>query len=118
MVIAPTRGPVTTPAPAASTECASAMVRRSEQTGRSDQLRKKHRDTIARNKPNCGICGEPIDYSLRYPNPRSFVVDHIRAIAKGGADTLSNKQAAHHGCNSKKRARDYAPIVRRSGALD
>jgi 5-methylcytosine-specific restriction endonuclease McrA len=48
----------------------------------------------------------------------SFVVDHVMPLAKGGADTLDNKKAAHRECNSKKRARIVAPIVRRSGTLD
>lgn len=48
----------------------------------------------------------------------SFEVDHLVPLSKGGADNLSNKKAAHRACNSKKRARDYAPIVRRSGTLE
>lgn len=44
----------------------------------------------------------PIDYTLRFPEPMCFVVDHITALANGGADTLTNKQAAHRICNSKK----------------
>lgn len=85
---------------------------------RNSAQRDKDRARIARAKPNCGICGGPIDYSLRWPDPGCFVVDHIVPLARGGADNLSNKQAAHNiPCNSKKRARDYAPIIRRSGAL-
>lgn len=64
--------------------------------GRSDALRKKHRAQIARTKPNCHICGRSIDYSLRFPDPMCFVVDHLVPIAKGGSDALSNKKAAHH----------------------
>lgn len=85
---------------------------------RSDQLRKKHRAIIARTKAACHICGNPIDYTLTYPHPESFVIDHVVPIAKGGSDELHNKKAAHAGCNSKKRARDYAPIVRRSNSLN
>jgi len=48
----------------------------------------------------------------------SFVVDHVVPLAKGGADALDNKKAAHRGCNSTKRARLVAPIVRRSGTLE
>lgn len=94
------------------------MVRRSEQTGRNDVLRKKHRQIIAKNRPACHLCGMPIDYGLKYPNPMCFVVDHVIPVHRGGADTLDNKKAAHHSCNSTKRARIIAPIVRRSGALD
>ena len=85
--------------------------------GRSDALQKRHRAIIARSRPNCHICGEQIDYGLRFPDPGCFVVDHVVPVAKGGSDGIANKKAAHHACNSKKRARDYAPIVRRSGAL-
>lgn len=87
------------------------------QEGRSSLLRKKHRTIIARSKPNCYICGQPIDYELRFPDPGCFVVDHVVPVAKGGSDQIENKKAAHNACNSKKRARTYAPIVRRSGAL-
>lgn len=64
--------------------------------GRSDSLRKKHRAIIAKAKPACYICGRPIDYELKYPDPMCFVVDHVVAIANGGSDALSNKKAAHH----------------------
>lgn len=84
---------------------------------RSSTLRDKHRAQIAREKPNCGICGEAIDYTLEWPDPRCFVVDHIVPLKRGGADTRDNKQAAHNDCNSTKRARPFAPIIRRSGSL-
>jgi len=64
--------------------------------GRSDALRKKHRAIIAKAQPACHICGKPIDYTLSYPDPDCFVVDHVVAIANGGSDALSNKKAAHH----------------------
>lgn len=76
------------------------------------------RERIKRGRPNCHICGEAINYEADWLDPRSFVVDHVMPLARGGADTLENKRAAHRGCNSTKRARVIAPIVRRSGALD
>ena len=85
---------------------------------RNSATRDKHRARIARDKPACHICGKPIDYSLPHLDPMSFEVDHVVALKNGGSDTLENKAAAHRGCNSKKRARVYAPIVRRSGTLD
>lgn len=78
----------------------------------------RDRRTIARNKPNCAICGRPIDYTLKWPDPMCFVVDHIHPLTKGGPDTLANKQPAHATCNSTKRARIVAPIIRRSGSLN
>lgn len=75
------------------------------------------RARIAKLKAACHICGQPIDYTLKSPDPRSFVIDHVVPLSKGGADDTSNVKAAHRECNSKKRARLVAPIVRRSGSL-
>lgn len=90
----------------------------SEKQKRNSALRNKHRARVARDKPACHICGKAIDYSLPHLDPWSFVLDHVVALKNGGADTLENKKAAHRECNSKKRARAYAPIVKRSGSLD
>ena len=79
-----------------------------------DRLRRQ----VARTHPPCHICGAPIDYTLHYLDPMSFVIDHVIPLQKGGADDITNVRAAHRECNSKKRTRDFAPIVRRSGALD
>lgn len=90
----------------------------SEATKRNSALRNKHRAVIARGKPACHICGKAIDYTLPHLDPKSFVLDHVTPLHKGGSDLLSNKKAAHRDCNSAKRARIVAPIVRRSGSLD
>jgi len=84
---------------------------------RNSSTRDKHRARIARDKPACHICGAAIDYTLHYLEPMAFVVDHVKPLAKGGLDIMENKKAAHRECNSKKRARLVAPIVRRSGTL-
>lgn len=78
----------------------------------------RFRAIIRRAKPACHICGAPIDYLLPYSEPMSFVIDHVVPLQKGGADSIDNIKAAHRECNSKKRARLFAPIVRRSGSLD
>lgn len=71
-------------------------------TGRSTTVRDRDRRAIARAKPPCGICGEPIDYGLVSPDPGSFEVDHVLALDNGGLDVLANKQAAHRICNRAK----------------
>lgn len=78
----------------------------------------RYRARIRATRAACHICGEPIDYTLPHLNPKAFVIDHVIPLAKGGADDLTNLKAAHRDCNSTKRARLVAPIVRRSGALD
>ena len=88
-------------------------------TTRNTTLRDRHRTVIARGHPPCALCGQPIDYGLRYPHPRSYVVDHVTPLDKGGADTIANKQAAHRDCNRAKGARlDGGPVIRRSAALE
>jgi len=79
--------------------------------------RRRHREAIRRTGAGCHLCGGAIDYSLDWRDPQSFVVDHIIPLSKGGPDTLANKAAAHRECNSRKRSRIIAPIVRRSGSL-
>lgn len=69
---------------------------------RNTTIRDKHRKQIARTKAACGICGEPIDYTLPHLDPMEFVVDHIVPLNKGGEDTIDNKQAAHRTCNRTK----------------
>lgn len=77
----------------------------------------RDRRTIARTRPACHICGEPIDYTLPYLDPGEYVVDHVIPLAKGGPDVLANKAASHRACNRAKSDKDFAPIVRRSHSL-
>lgn len=86
-------------------------------TPRSTTQRDRDRENIARAKPACHICGDPIDYTLPYLHPLEYVVDHIIPLAKGGPDRLSNKAAAHRSCNRSKSDKHHAPIVRRSRSL-
>jgi 5-methylcytosine-specific restriction endonuclease McrA len=88
---------------------------------RNSAQRDRDRARIRATKAGCWICGQAVDYTLPHTDPMSFVVDHVIPLAKGGQDALANKKAAHRRqsreCNSKKRARIIAPIVKRSGAL-
>lgn len=69
-----------------------------------------HRLAYERNKKKvmatqtvCGICGKPVDKSLRYPHPLSPCIDHIVPIAKGGHPSdIDNLQLAHWTCNRQK----------------
>lgn len=71
-------------------------------TGRNTAARDRDRRVISRTKPPCGICEQPIDYSLPHTDPMSFVVDHVNPLAKSGDDSTENKQAAHRVCNRLK----------------
>ena len=69
-----------------------------------------HRLAFERNKKKiyatqtvCGICGKPVDKSLRYPHPLSPCIDHIIPVAKGGHPSdIDNLQLAHWTCNRQK----------------
>lgn len=52
----------------------------------------------------CGICSQPIDKELRYPDPMSRSIDHIVPLAVGGTHEQSNLQWAHLVCNNRKGA--------------
>jgi 5-methylcytosine-specific restriction endonuclease McrA len=69
---------------------------------RSTTIRDRDRAAIARSKPPCALCAEPIDYTIKSPDPMSFEVDHILALDNGGTDTLDNKQPTHRKCNREK----------------
>lgn len=56
----------------------------------------------------CWICGKD----------GADTVDHVVARNRGGGNEPSNLRPAHGRCNRAKSDKDYAPIVRRSGALD
>lgn len=64
----------------------------------------------------CGICGLPVDFEKKYPDPLSPCIDHIIPIAKGGHPSdRDNLQLAHWACNRQKsdklmRPADRAPI--------
>ena len=71
---------------------------------RNTTTRDRHRAVIARGKPDCALCAKPIDYTLKYPDPWCYVVDHILPVIKYPdlADELTNKQPAHNTCNRAK----------------
>ena len=85
---------------------------------RDTMQRFKDRARLARLKAPCHVCGKPIDYSLRWPDPMCFVADHVVPLARGGADDMSNKLPCHASCNASKGAKPHANIIRRSGALE
>ena len=69
-----------------------------------------HRANYERNKKRifatqntCGICGHPVDFSLKTPHPMSATIDHIIPVAKNGHPSdISNLQLSHWTCNRQK----------------
>ena len=63
----------------------------------------RNRKRIFATQSVCGICGKPVDFSLKYPHPLAPCVDHIIPIAKGGhPSAMENLQLAHWTCNRQK----------------
>lgn len=63
----------------------------------------KNKKRILATQDCCGICGKPVDKTLRYPNPLSACIDHIIPIDRGGHPSdIKNLQLAHWTCNRQK----------------
>lgn len=77
-----------------------------------------HRLAFERNKRKimasetiCGICGQPVDKSLRYPHPMAPCIDHIIPIDRSGHPSdISNLQLAHWKCNRAKANKLIFPV--------
>lgn len=76
---------------------------RLDRTGQFRTEFDKNRTIILRTQEVCGICGQPVDKTLKSPDPLSATVDHIIPISKGGhPSALENLQLAHRWCNRAK----------------
>lgn len=62
-------------------------------------------DIYDRDNWTCGICLDPVDPELMYPNPMSVSLDHITPLSRGGGHLESNAQCSHLSCNVQKGAR-------------
>lgn len=61
-------------------------------------------DVIAHGGLVCGICAEPVDMDVKWPDPFSPSLDHIVPLSRGGSHVLENCQLAHLRCNISKGA--------------
>lgn len=77
---------------------------RGKSSRRWEAMRKRHRAQSAALNLPCHICGEPIDYTLHYPHPRSYSTDHRVAVSVDAAlaEDPGNLQPSHLVCNQRK----------------
>lgn len=78
------------------------MTRLDKQSGHRGAYEKNKR-IIFKTQNTCGICGRPVDFSIKTPDPMSAVIDHIIPVSKNGHPSdIENLQLAHWTCNRQK----------------
>jgi len=81
-----------------------------------DRARRRIAHRVRAGEP-CAFCGQPIDLTLDYPHPQSFVVDHATPTSLGGSDRYDQLRPAHNSCNRQRSALPDGTVRRNSGAL-
>lgn len=61
-----------------------------------------HREIFERDGWICGICLDPVDPELEWPDLMSASLDHIIPLSRLGPHTRANVQCSHFICNSEK----------------
>lgn len=79
---------------------------------RGGRWRRLHTNQKAK-RLGCWLCGQPIDYSLTWPDPASFSVDHHPSLSEHpeGAEDPGCLRSSHLSCNSSKGAKDAKPSL-------
>lgn len=79
------------------------MENRPDRKGAHRVAFEKNKKKIFASQTVCGICGKPVDFTAKYPDPLSPCIDHIIPIARGGhPSAMENLQLAHWTCNRQK----------------
>ena len=80
---------------------------RADKTGAHRQSYNRNKKIILASQDTCGICGGPVDKSLKSGDPMAPVIDHIIPVngpggVQGHPSDISNLQLAHASCNRQK----------------
>ena len=76
---------------------------RPDQNGTHRAQYDRNKKKILASQDTCGICGKPVDKSLRWPHPMCATIDHIIPVNRGGhPSSIDNLQLAHWTCNRQK----------------
>ena len=85
---------------------------RPDKDGTHRRAFEKAKRAIMATRGVCGICGQPVDKTLKYPHPMSACIDHIIPIDKGGHPSdPDNLQLAHLSCNRAKSDKLFAASI-------
>lgn len=57
------------------------------------------REIFERDQWTCGVCHQPVDETLQWPDPMSASLDHIVPLSQHGGHTRANCRLAHVQCN-------------------
>ena len=87
--------------------------RRPDKEGAHRRQYEANKKIILATQSICAICGQPVDKTLRYPDPMAPTVDHIIPVSKGGhPSAMDNLQLAHSCCNRAKSDNMTAPTAK------
>lgn len=76
---------------------------RPDKEGQHRTQYEKNKRIVLLTQDVCGICGKPVDKTLKYPHPLSPTIDHIIPVIRGGHPSdMDNLQLAHFACNRAK----------------
>ena len=91
--------------PFCSKRCSSADARRRRRARKAGATvtRSQRARIHERDNWTCHICGDPVNRTARVPELAAPTLDHVIALAAGGAHDESNLKTAHFYCNSVKR---------------
>lgn len=60
---------------------------------------------VYREESDCWICGQPVDMTLRWPDPMSRSIDEVVPVSLGGSPfDRANCRLAHLRCNQRRGA--------------
>lgn len=81
---------------------------RADKTGGHRTAFEKNKKRILALQNTCGICGKPVNKTLKVPNPLAPCIDHIIPVNKNGHPSdIDNLQLAHWTCNRQKSDKIY-----------